>query len=54
MPVYIEETDKTFTIAWLGTYRIEGQAFLYSEQNSGRVRTILGYPIRHIIEQTGS
>jgi hypothetical protein len=54
LPVYIEETDKTFTIAWLGTYRIEGQAFLYSEQNSGRVRTILGYPIRHIIEQTGS
>jgi hypothetical protein len=54
LPVYIEETDKTFTIAWLGTYRIEGQAFLYSEQNSGRVRTILGYPIRHIIDQTGS
>ena len=54
LPAYIEETDKTFTIAWLGTYRIEGQAFLYSEQNSGRVRTILGYPIRHIIEQTGS
>ena len=49
LPVYIEETYKTFTIAWLGTYRIEGKAFLYSEQNSGRVRTILGYPIRNII-----
>ena len=49
LPVYVEETDKAFTIAWLGTYRIEGQAFLYSEQNSGRVRTILGYPIRHIM-----
>ena len=34
--------DEIFTIAWLGTYRIEGQAFLYSEQNSARVRTILG------------
>jgi hypothetical protein len=54
LPVYIEETDKTFTIAWMGAYRIDGQAFLYSERNSGRVRTILGYPIRHIIEQNGS
>jgi hypothetical protein len=54
LPVYIEEMDKTFTIAWLGTYRIEGQAFLYSEQNSGRIRIVLGYPIRHIIEQIGS
>ena len=50
LPVYIEETDKIFTIAWLGTYRIEGQAFLYSEQNSGRIRTTLGYPIRHIAD----
>jgi hypothetical protein len=54
LPVYIEETDKNFTIGWTGTYRIDGQAFVYSERNSGRVRTILGYPIRRIIEQTGS
>ena len=54
LPVYIEETDKNFTIGWTGTYRIDGQAFLYSERNSGRVRTILGYPTRHIVEQTGS
>jgi hypothetical protein len=54
LPAYIEETDKNFTIGWTGTYRIDGQAFVYSERNSGRVRTILGYPTRHIIEQTGS
>jgi hypothetical protein len=54
LPVYIEETDKNFTIAWTGTYRIDGQVFVYSERNSGRVRAILGYPTRHIVEQTGS
>jgi hypothetical protein len=54
LPVYIEETDKNFTIAWTGTYRIDGQVFVYSERHSGRVRAILGYPTRHIVEQTGS
>ena len=54
LPVHIEETDKNFTIAWTGTYRIDGQVFVYSERHSGRVRAILGYPTRHIVEQTGS
>ena len=54
LPVFIEETDKNFTIGWTGTYRIDGQVFVYSERNSGRVRTILGYPTRHVVEQTGS
>jgi len=54
LPVYIEDTDKNFTIGWTGTYRIDGRAFVYSERNSGRIRTILGYPTRHIVEQTGS
>jgi hypothetical protein len=54
LPVYIEETDKNFTIGWTGTYRIDGPAFVYSEGNSGRIRTILGYPTRHIVEQTES
>jgi hypothetical protein len=54
LPVYIEETKKNFAIGWTGTYRIDGKAFVYSETESGRVRAILGYPIRPIIEQTGS
>ena len=54
LPVYIEENDKNFTVGWTGTYRIDGQAFVFSERNSGRVRAILGYPTRQIIEQTGS
>jgi len=48
-----EETDKNFTVGWTGTYRIDGQAFLYTERDSGRVRTLLGYPTRRIVEQTG-
>ena len=53
LPVHIEETDKTFAIEWMGTYQIDGPAFMYTE-NLGRVRTILGYPTRQILEQGGS
>jgi hypothetical protein len=54
LPVYIGETEKNLAIGWTGTYRIDGKAFVYSETQSGRIRAILGYPIRLIIEQTGS
>ena len=43
-PVHIEETDTTFAIGWKGRYRIEGPAFVYADNDSGRVTTILGYP----------
>jgi hypothetical protein len=43
-PVHIEETDTTFTIGWKGRYRLDGPAFVYSDQDTGRVVTILGYP----------
>jgi hypothetical protein len=43
-PIHIEETDTTFAIGWKGRYRIEGPAFIYSDQDTGRVITILGYP----------
>jgi hypothetical protein len=42
-PVHIEDTD-TVTIGWTGHYRIDGPAFVYSDRESGRVATILGYP----------
>jgi hypothetical protein len=54
LPGYVGEADKTFTIVWTGTYRIACQAFVYSERNSGRVRTMLGCPTRHIVEPTES
>jgi hypothetical protein len=42
--IYIKETDTTFAIAWKGRYRIEGPAFIYSDRDTGRTITILGYP----------
>jgi hypothetical protein len=43
-PIHIEETDTTFAIGWKGRYRLDGPAFVYSDQDTGRVATILGYP----------
>jgi hypothetical protein len=43
-PIQIEETDTTFAIRWRGRYRIEGPAFVYSDEDTGRVATVLGYP----------
>jgi hypothetical protein len=43
-PIHIEESDTTFVIGWKGRYRIEGPAFVYADNDSGRVTTILGYP----------
>jgi hypothetical protein len=48
--VYFEETDMRFAIGWKGKYRIDGDAFVYIDKDSGRVVTILGYPIRRIAE----
>jgi hypothetical protein len=48
LPVHLEETDTTFAIGWTGHYRIEGDAFTYSDRESGRMITILGYPTRHL------
>ena len=43
-PINIEETDTTFAIGSKGRYRIEGPAFVYSDNESGRATTTLGYP----------
>jgi len=48
--VYIEETETQFAIGWKGEYRIDGNAFVYIDRDSGRVVTILGYPVRRIAE----
>jgi len=39
-----KETDTTFAIGWKGRYRIDGPTFVYSDHDTGRVATILGYP----------
>jgi hypothetical protein len=43
-PIHIEETDTTFAIGWKGRYPIEGPAFIFADNDSGRVTTVLGYP----------
>jgi hypothetical protein len=43
-PVHIEEADTSFVIGWRGHYRINGPAFVYSDRETGRITTILGYP----------
>jgi hypothetical protein len=48
--IYFEETDTRFAIGWKGTYRIDGNAFVYLDNDSGRVITILGYPVRRIAD----
>jgi hypothetical protein len=43
-PVAFEETDINFKIAWPGNYRIDGPAFVFTDRQTRRVSTILGYP----------
>lgn len=50
-PASVEETEKTFAVAWQGHYEIMGLAFVFNDNESGRVTTILGYPTRHIVER---
>jgi len=43
--IYFKETDTSFVIGWKGTYRIDGNAFVYIDRESSRIITILGYPL---------
>ena len=49
-PIHIEETDTTLAIGWKGRYRIDGPAFVYADNDSGRVTTVLGYPIEQLAQ----
>ena len=49
-PIHLEETDTSFAIGWKGQYRIDGLAFIYIDRDSGRTRTILGYPTQKIAQ----
>ena len=42
--IAFEETDTSFQIAWPGSYRLDGPAFVYTDRHSRRVSTKLGYP----------
>ena len=49
-PIQILETAAMFAIEWKGNYRINGPAFVYSDRDTGRVITILGYPIDKLVD----
>jgi hypothetical protein len=46
--IQLEEIDNSFAIGWKGYYRIEGSAFIYTDRDSRRIRTMLGYPTQKI------
>ena len=46
--IAFEETDTSFKIAWPGSYRLDGLAFVYIDRHTRRISTILGYPT-HLI-----
>ena len=48
--LHFEETETRFAIGWKGTYRIEGSAFIFTDRDSGRTVTILGYPTQHLAQ----
>jgi len=47
-PIYFEETNTNFKIGWKGSYRIENDAFIYIDSDSGRIVSILGYPTQRL------
>jgi hypothetical protein len=49
-PIHMEEKDTSFAIGWKGHYHIEGTAFIYSDRDTGRVSTIIGYPTKKIAQ----
>jgi hypothetical protein len=48
--LYFEETETRFAIGWKGSYRIEGSAFIYTDRESRRAITILGYPTQRLAQ----
>ena len=46
--LYFEDTETRFAIEWKGNFRVVGDAFLYTDRDTGRVLSILGYPIERL------
>jgi len=49
-PIHFEETDTSFAIEWKGSYRLDGDIFVYIDRNSARMVSVLGYPTAQIAE----
>ena len=46
--LYFEDTETRFAIGWKGNYRIVGDAFVYTDRDTGRALTIFGYPTERL------
>jgi len=49
-PIHFEETDTNFAIGWKGNYSVDGDAFVFMDNDSARIVTILGYPTDRIAQ----
>jgi hypothetical protein len=49
-PIHLEEIDTNFAIGWKGNYRVDGDAFVFIDNDSARIVTILGYPTDRIAQ----
>lgn len=49
-PIHFEETDTNFAIGWKGSYSVDGDAFVFIDNDSARIVTILGYPTSRIAQ----
>jgi hypothetical protein len=49
-PIQFEETETTFAIAWKGNYNVDGDAFVFIDNDSARIVAILGYPADRIAQ----
>ncbi len=43
-PIHLQETEASFSVAWMGQYRIEGPAFVYSDRDSHGVTASSAMP----------
>src|SRR5215471_7776601 len=49
-PIHFEETETNFAIRWKGNYSVDGAAFVFIDNDSARIVTILGYPTGRIAQ----
>lgn len=49
LPVDIEETETSFTIGWQGRYQLDGDTFVYEDNQSRRLNAIRGYPVKQLL-----
>ena len=49
LPVHIAETDTSYTVGWQGRYRIDGDTFVYEDNQSRRLVAIRGYPLNQLL-----